>query len=377
MSEALSKDLPFDTVELNQNTIESLTTYRLLGNTGLRVSPLAFGAGTFGGEWGDAWSSSKDQAKRIFNRYIEAGGNFFDTSDIYQNGQSEVWLGELLKQAANRDRMVISTKGTQNQFAGDPNGGGNGSKHIVKAVDASLKRLSTDYIDLYFLHQWDMRTPIEEVLYTFERLVQQGKILHFGLSNFPAWYVAKMQTIAEKNHFNPVSAIQNQYSLAARHSDYEHLPMCKALKIGFTAWSPLANGLLTGKYQVDAKGKLTGSGRLTETWTTDPSVANLASEKNVKLIAELLKIAQVTCRSPSQIALNWMLKHQGVTSAIIGARKLEQLEDNLLALEFHLDSEHVESLNRLSAMEPLSPYSYHTDAMQELIHSGTKVEAMF
>lgn len=371
---ALSKDLPFTDKPISGPSLASLTRYRTLGNTGLRVSPIAYGAGTFGDTWGEAWSSGKAQAESIFHHYINAGGNFFDTSNVYQNGESEVWLGEFMTNAKNRDRLVISTKGTQNQFVGDPNGGGNGRKHIIDAVDASLKRLNTDYIDLYFLHHWDQVTPIEEILSTFEMLIQQGKIRHYGLSNFPAWYVSKMQMMAQHSFRNPVAAVQNQYSLLARHSDYEFLPMCHALNIGFTAWSPLANGLLTGKYQVDSEGALTGSGRLTDTWTTDPSVANLATPQNILLVKTLIEIAEQIGQTPSQVALNWMVNHRGVTSTIIGARKLSQLEDNLQALEFSLSDDNLALLNKMSEPMLMSPYSYHTDEMQELIHTGTTIE---
>ncbi|WP_170464613.1 aldo/keto reductase [Ruegeria arenilitoris] len=373
MSEALSDDLPFAANELPEGRIASLTTYRMLGKTGLRVSPLAYGAGSFGDAWGDAWSSGKAQAREIFDRYLEAGGNFFDTSNAYQGGESEEWLGEFIKSASNRERVVVSTKGTMNQIPGDPNGGGNGRKHILNAFDASLKRLGTDYIDVYYLHQWDMFTPIEEVLDTFDTLIRQGKLLAFGLSNFPAWYVAKIQTLAGLNHRNPVSSIQNQYSLAARHADYEHLPMCDALDISFTAWSPLANGLLTGKYSVDDQGNLVGAGRLTDTWTTDPSTANLTLQQNIAILRELVRIAEETGHSASQIALNWMVNHRGVTSAVIGARKLSQLEDNLAALEFSLDKAHVAALDAVSEMPGLSPYTYHTNTMLGMIHTGARI----
>lgn len=370
---ALSEDLPFSTQNQPDSRIASLTTYRLLGNTGLKVSPIAYGAGTFGDAWGEAWSSGKDQAESIFHHYINTGGNFFDTSDIYQAGQSEQWLGEFMTKAKNRDRLVISTKGTQNQFENDPNGGGNGRKHIIKAVEASLKRLNTDYIDLYFLHQWDMFTPVEEVLSTFEMLIQQGKIRHYGLSNFPAWYTTKLQMLAQQSFRNPVAAIQNQYSLVARHADYEHLPMCEQLNIGFTAWSPLANGLLTGKYRVDENGNLTGNGRLIDTWATDPSVANLSTEKNIQVVQCLIEVAEEIGQTPSQVAINWMVKHRDVTSTVIGARKLSQLEDNLKALEFDLSVEQVNQLNEASTPELMSPYSYHTQEMQAFIHTGTTI----
>lgn len=370
---ALSEDLPFESGQSEDNRVPSLSRYRLLGNTGLKVSPIAYGAGSFGDAWGDDWSSGKTQAEAIFHRYIEAGGNFFDTSNVYQEGQSEQWLGQFMATAGNRDRLVISTKGTQNQEVNNPNGGGNGRKHIIKAVEDSLKRLKTDYIDLYFLHHWDMYTPVEEVLQTFETLIQQGKLRHFGLSNFPVWYATKLQMLAQQHFKNPIAAIQNQYSLAARHSDYEHLPMCRELSIGFTAWSPLANGLLSGKYKVDQAGQLTGSGRLTNTWVTDPSVADLSAKRNIEILTALQDVAQQVERSPSQVALNWMVEHRGVTSTIIGARKLSQLEDNLGSLEFALSHQQVAQLNRASEPELLSPYSYHTEQMQGLIHTGCEI----
>ncbi|MCO7189295.1 MULTISPECIES: aldo/keto reductase [unclassified Pseudoalteromonas] len=373
---ALSKDLPFFHEDKNAQTLPSLRTYRTLGNTGLKVSPIAYGAGTFGDAWGEAWSSGKTQAEAIFNHYVNAGGNFFDTSDVYQDGQSEQWLGEFTRNAGNRDRLVISTKGTQNQYANDLNGGGNGRKHIIKAVEASLKRLNTDYIDLYFLHQCDRFTPPEEVLSTFEVLIQQGKIRHYGLSNFPAWYTTKLQLLAYQSFRNPIAAIQNQYSLVARHSDYEHLPMCQHFDIGFMAWSPLANGLLTGKYQVDELGSLTGQGRLTDTWTTDPSVAHMATSQNISVIKTLIEIAQASGHTPSQIALNWLVKHQGLTSLVIGARKLTQLKENLAALEFELTAEQTHTLDQVSQPLAISPYNYHTAEMQSLIHTGTRIEKL-
>lgn len=374
MTDTSKWDGAFAKQENEDKRVQSLTEYRLLGNTGLRVSPIAFGAGTFGEKWGDAWSTGKEQGREIFNRYVEAGGNFFDTSDVYQFGESELWLGEYIKDAGIRDRLVISTKATQNQAVNDPNGGGNGRKHIVESVNKSLERLGTDYIDLFYLHHWDQVTPVEEVVMTFDQLIKEGKIRHYGLSNFPAWYVSKAHTIAQQRFLNPVSAIQNQYSLVARSDDAEYLPMCKHLGIAYTAWSPLANGLLTGKYQVNAEGELTGAGRLTEAWATDPSVANLATKEKVAVIAELLRISKETGHTPSQIALNWMIKHRGVTTAVIGARKLEQLEINLKALEFDLDQAHVDALNEVSALTPQSPYSYHTPEFLELIHTGTTVK---
>jgi len=376
MTDTSKWDGAFAKASEEDKRVKSLTHYRLLGNTGLRVSPIAFGAGTFGEAWGEAWSSGKEQGREIFNRYIEAGGNFFDTADVYQFGESEVWLGEFIREAGNRDRLVIATKATQNQVVNDPNGGGNGRKHIIESVNKSLERLGTDYIDLFYLHHWDQVTPVEEVVMTFDQLIKEGKIRHYGLSNFPAWYVSKAHTIAAQRFLNPVSAIQNQYSLVARSDDAEYLPMCKSLGIAYTAWSPLANGLLTGKYQVNQEGLLTGAGRLTEAWATDPSVANLATSEKVAVVAELLRISEEIGQTPSQVALNWMINHRGVTTAVIGARKLEQLESNLKALEFELSQQHVDALNAVSTVAPQPPYSFHSPEFLELIHTGTKVQSI-
>ena len=363
---------PYDTAMNLGNRVQSLTSYRLLGRTGLRVSPIAFGAGTFGSAWGKDWSSGEKEARQILERYIDAGGNFLDTADVYQNGESEVWTGRFVREMKVRELVVLSSKGTQSTRPGDPNAGGNGRKHILKAVDASLQRFGTDYLDLYMMHHWDTVTPVEEVVSTLNNLVSQGKIRHYGFSNCPAWYLAQACTLADCKGYERPAAIQNEYSLIVRDVEYEYVEACKHLGVALNAWSPLANGLLSGKYRPDGKGGISGEGRLTRTWVTDPGVDPLA-ERSVNIVNQLISIAEETGRTPSQIALNWLIRHTTVTSAVIGARTIKQLNENLLALEFELDNKHVDLLDKASAMPELTPYSFHKGAVQSMIHQGVSV----
>ena len=220
--------------------------YKLLGNSGLRVSEISLGTMTFGTDWG--WGASAQEAKRIFASYVERGGNLIDTADLYTNGKSEEFIGEFIKDLNARDKVAIATKFSFNAEPGNPNAGGNGRKNIRRALEGSLKRLQTDYIDLYILHAYDMVTPVEEVMNTLNDLVREGKILHIGLSNVPAWYAARAQTWAEYQGSEPVSSIQMEYSLVARSVEREHQPMAQELNMGILAWSPLAGGFLSGKY---------------------------------------------------------------------------------------------------------------------------------
>src|SRR5713226_516627 len=225
----------------------ALNSYFTLGRTGLRVSRLALGTMTFGTEWG--WGTDKETARELVNTYVDAGGNFFDTADLYTNGTSETWLGEFVAERGLRDAAVISTKFSYNAQPGNPNAGGNGRKNILRAVEASLKRLGTDYIDLYILHTWDRVTPAEEVMRTLDDLVRSGKVRYVGLSNVPAWYASRAQTIAEMRGYERFSAFQLEYSLAERGIEDELLPFGIAHGLGTMVWSPLGSGLLSGKYK--------------------------------------------------------------------------------------------------------------------------------
>src|SRR5438477_9443215 len=236
--------------------------YTTLGRSGLRVSPLCLGTMTFGTEWG--WGSEEEISRSIFDRYIESGGNFIDTADGYTLGKSEELVGKFIAAGKLRDRVVLATKFTFSADEGNPNAGGNGRKNIYRALEGSLRRLQTDYIDLYWLHAWDTITPIEEVVSTLNDLVRDGKIRHFGFSDVPAWYAARAQTIAEKEGKERLIALQLEYSLVERNIEREHIPAAQELGLGICPWSPLASGFLSGKYQRKGNDGQ-GDGRLEKT----------------------------------------------------------------------------------------------------------------
>src|SRR5271165_6018997 len=218
--------------------------YRLLGKSGLRVSEAALGTMTFGDERG--WGSPKAEAQKIYETYREAGGNFIDTANFYTGGTSETFVGELIK--GHRDSVVLATKYSSAAPGNDPNAAGNHRKNMMQALEASLKRLRTDYIDLYWVHIWDQITPVEEVMRGLDDLVRAGKVLYTGISDAPAWWVAQANTLAELRGWTPFIGLQIEYNLLERTVERELIPMAKALNIGVTAWSPLAGGVLTGKY---------------------------------------------------------------------------------------------------------------------------------
>jgi len=277
--------------------------YVTLGRSGLRVSPLCLGAMTFGTEWG--LGVEEDASRAIFDRYIERGGNFVDTADGYNAGTSEVWTGKFIAERKLRDRVVLATKFTFSAEAGNPNAGGNGRKNIYRALQGSLRRLQTDYIDLYWLHAWDTATPIEEVVSTLNDLVREGKIRHYGFSNTPAWYVARAHTIAEKEAKERLIALQLEYSLVERNIEREHIPAAQQLGIGLCPWSPLASGFLSGKYKREG-GTGRGEGRL-ETMKNSPNpVFHKFTEHNWRVLDALTSVAQQLGRTPSQVALKWV-----------------------------------------------------------------------
>src|SRR5215471_8482230 len=222
--------------------------YRLLGRSGLRVSELSLGTMTFGEEWG--WGAPKDDARKIYDAYRDAGGNFIDTANLYTNGASERLVGEFME--GHREEVVLATKYTNALPGKDPNAAGNQRKNMVQAIEASLKRLKTDYIDLYWLHIWDQITPVDEVMRAFDDLVRQGKVLYVGVSDAPAWWIAQANTMAELRGWSKFIGLQIEYSLIERTVERELIPMSKAFKLGLVAWSPLAGGLLSGKYHSGA-----------------------------------------------------------------------------------------------------------------------------
>src|SRR5258705_5640675 len=218
--------------------------YRLLGNSGLRVSEAALGTMTFGEDWG--WGVGKDESRKVYDAFRNAGGNFIDTANIYTNGTSESFLGEFAKD--HRQSMVLATKYTNANPGTDPNAAGNHRKSMMQSVEGSLKRLQTDYIDLYWVHVWDQITPVEEVMRGLDDLVRQGKVLYVGISDAQAWWIAQANTLAQLRGWSPFVGLQIEYSLIERTVERELVPMAKALNLGWTAWAPLAGGMLTGKY---------------------------------------------------------------------------------------------------------------------------------
>jgi len=311
--------------------------YKLLGNSGLRVSELCLGTMTFGEDWG--WGSDKEESRAVFRAFAEAGGNFLDTANLYTNGTSETLVGEFVK--GDREKWVIATKYSLNTRPGDVNACGNHRKNLFQAVEASLKRLGTDYIDLLWLHLWDSLTPIEEVMRAFDDLVRMGKVLYIGISDSPAWIVSQGNTLATLRGWTPFIGLQIEYSLKERTPERELLPMAKALNIGVTAWSPLGGGVLTGKYNqpnpVD--------GRLS---MTDQPFQIF--DRDLKIAETVLEIAREIEKSPAQVALNWLRNRPNSLIPIIGARKLSQLQDNLACVDFNLTGEQLQRLDNISAI---------------------------
>ena len=346
----------------------SVKDYVTLGRSGLRVSPLTLGTMTFGTEWG--WGADENASREVFNRYIDAGGNFIDTADLYTAGTSEKMVGKFITERSLRDRVVLATKFTFNGEPGNPNAGGNGRKNIYRALEGSLKRLQTDYIDLYWLHVWDTVTPAEEVVSTLNDLVRQGKIRHFGFSDTPAWYVARAQTIAEMQGKERLIALQLEYSLVERNIEREHIPVAEELGIGILPWSPLAGGFLAGKYKRSGSTGV-GDGRHEVTKNSGNPVFNKFTEHNWKVLDALLQVAKQINKPPAQVALNWVATQPGITSTIIGATKLAQLDNNLAALDFEIPAAQRERLDEASALEPIQPYVFYGLNIQPMVTGGT------
>lgn len=339
--------------------------YKLLGKSGLRVSELCLGTMTFGEDWG--WGASKDESQKIFDTFVEAGGNFIDTANGYTDGSSEKIVGELI--AKDRERFVLATKYSfplrMGEHKGDPNGSGNHRKNLMQSLEGSLKRLNTDYIDLFWLHAWDFTTPIEEVMRSLDDMVLQGKILYIGISDTPAWIVSQANTIAQYQGWTQFVALQVEYSLIQRTPERELLPMAKALDLAVTPWSPLGGGVLTGKYNKPLQpGE--EQGRLANAALGNISERSLAIAEVVGQVA-----AEVGCTS-SQVALAWLRAQSGVIIPIIGSRKLTQLQDNLASVDITLSLEHLQRLNAASQIELGFPHDFlQNDAIRDRLFGGT------
>jgi aryl-alcohol dehydrogenase-like predicted oxidoreductase len=335
--------------------------YRLLGNSGLRVSEAALGTMTFGEEWG--WGAGKDEAKKVYDAFREAGGNFVDTANLYTNGTSESFLGEFMQ--GHRESMVLATKYSNAASGTDPNAGGNQRKNMMQAVEASLKRLRTDYIDLYWVHIWDGMTPVEEVMRGLDDLVRAGKVLYAGISDAPAWWVAQANTLAQLRGWSPFIGLQIEYSLIERSVERELIPMAKAMNVGVTAWSPLAGGVLTGKYHGHGASE---QGRMSSDMMKDFLPEQQRADRAV---AAVKKVAEETGRSMAQVALAWLRYRPVPVIPIIGARKLAQLTDNLASFELTLTSDQVKALDEASQIDLGFPYSmYAKDLVRGFMYGG-------
>jgi aryl-alcohol dehydrogenase-like predicted oxidoreductase len=332
----------------------SLKSYRLLGRSGLRVSPLALGAMTFGTDWG--WGSDEADSRRIFDTYVDRGGNFIDTANQYTNGTSERFVGAFSK--GRRDRLVLATKYTITTRPDDPNAGGNHRKSMVRSVEESLERLQTDYIDLLYLHAWDFTTPVEEILRAMDDLVSAGKVLYVAISDAPAWQVSRMQTIADLRGWSPLVALQIEYSLIERTVERDLIPMAREMGLGVIPWSPLASGVLTGKYTRADLDIGNGSANASGTRKNIAAGNGSLTERGLAIADVVKSVAAETGHSPSQVAIAWTLLNPAVTAPIVGARTLAHLEDNLGALEVVLTDAQRARLEEASAIDLGFPHEF-------------------
>jgi aryl-alcohol dehydrogenase-like predicted oxidoreductase len=318
---------------------------------------------TFGEDWG--WGSSVKDSEAILDRYLALGGNFVDTANAYTKGHSEKILGDHVgRYPAKRDRLVIATKFLSNLYRGDPNGGGASRKAIVAQCEQSLRRLQTDYIDLYWMHAWDATTPIDETMRALDDLVRAGKVRYLGFSDTPAWKCVEAQMLARMYGYAPLVALQIEYSLLERTVEGDLLPMAREHGLGVTPWSPLKSGALSGKYGREGHGThKAGRGA----WAT-----SALGDKAYDIIEELQRIAAELRTTPSRIAIAWVQSRPGVTSTIIGARTLDQLEDNLAAADVGLRPEHIARLDALSTPKLNFPADFIANGAA-FVHGGTTI----
>ncbi len=328
----------------------------MLGKSGLRVSELCLGTMTFGEDWG--WGAPKEESEKIFKIFADVGGNFIDTANNYTNGSSEKFVGEFI--AGDRDRFVLATKYSLNTRKNDPNAGGNHRKNLMHSLEASLKRLKTDYIDLYWVHMWDFMTPVEEVMRSLDDVVRTGKVRYVGISDTPAWVVAWANTIAELRGWTPFVGLQIPYNLIRRDPERDLLPMARELGLTVCAWAPLGAGLLTGKYtQKEGKGRLSQPD-----WKI--------SEKSRKSAEELDRVAKSVGHSPAQVALNWVRQQEGVVIPIVGATRPSQMKENIECLDFRLTEDRMKQLDEIGKIDLGFPHEFlKSDHVRELIFGDT------
>ncbi len=326
----------------------ALDHYRLLGRSGLRVSPLALGTMTFG----EVWGADEEESRRMFDHYVDLGGNFIDTAAYYAQGKSEELTGLFAKD--KRDRLVLSTKYSLSQAQGDPNAGGNSRKAMVRAVEESLKRLQTDHIDLFFLHAWDDMTPPDEILRAFDDLVAQGKILYIAVSDTPAWEFTRLQVMADLRGWTQLCALQVEYNLLERTAERDLIPAAKALGLGVMPWSPLASGRLSGKYATGAVAPNDPEGGRGAMMVAH----GLVNPTTVAVADAVQTVADELGATSAQVALVWTLVNPAVTSPLIGARTFRQLEDNIGALGVTLGAAQLATLEAASQVSLGFPHDF-------------------
>lgn len=363
----------------------SLIDYRTLGRSGLVVSPLALGTMTFGTA---RWGTSEDGSRAVFDAYVEAGGNFVDTADVYSGGRSEEMVGAFVAERSLRDRIVIATKAGF-QSGDGPHAGGIGARHLHAALDGSLRRLKTDYVDLYWTHVWDGVTPAEELLETMAALIRAGKIRYWGMSNAPAWYVAKVATLAAVRGLPGPVALQYFYSLVNRDIEDEHVPLAAEFGMGILPWSPLAYGLLTGKYdRATVEAGAPRAGGMPKDAATDdaarpdgdnrldganPFGDSLFTDRNWTIVETLCRVAAEAGETPARVALAWTAGRPGVASLLMGVSRAEQVADNASAVDLVLSPDHRAALDAASAVEPRMLYGLQTPAMRKRVVFGADV----
>ncbi|MEE6168853.1 MULTISPECIES: aldo/keto reductase [unclassified Mycolicibacterium] len=343
-----------------------LDHYVTLGRSGLRVSPLCLGAMTFGEDLG--WGTSVEESEQIIDRYVELGGNFIDTANFYTRSHSEKIVGDHVgRHAAKRDRMVIATKFSGNLYPGDPNGGGSGRKSVINACDNSLRRLQTDYIDLYWLHIWDENTPIDETMSALDDLVRSGKVRYIGVSDTPAWKIAQANLIARFRGWSSFIGLQIEYSLLERDVEQELVPLAREFGLGITPWSPLKGGVLSGKYTRSNAGQHSADrGAMVDAFLNETTYA---------LIEELESIAKAHETTVASVALAWVRAQAGVSSVIIGARRLSQLDDNVRAVDVSLGADELDRLDALT--KPTFGFPHNMLEMAPaIINGGTTVNGV-
>lgn len=341
--------------------------YRTLGKSGLKVSPLCLGTMTFGEDWGIG--SSPQEAEKILNHYMEAGGNFLDSANVYNNGHSEKIIGDLVgKHSSKRSEMVIGTKFSSNGHAGNPNGGGTGTKSMLENLHQSLRRLQTDYLDIYWVHAWDWHTPYEEVMRSLENVVASGKVRYLGISNTPAWKIAQSQMYAHLKGWSPFVGLQIEYSLLERSVEDELVPMALEMGLGITAYSPLSGGLLSGKYNRENQGK-DQKGRIAAMGDVN------LSEKQLQILDQLKEISENHNTTIAATAIAWLISKPGISAPIIGARKLEHLKGNLEALKIKLSVDEITSLDALTVPQPTF-ITKHSGATQSFVHGGIEINGV-